>query len=61
MEKNRKKLIGVVVIVVVLLLWFIGTKNSLVSLKEDVEMQQSRGIQIMKKKYLLKLQMLDQI
>lgn len=41
MEKNRKKLIGVVVIVVVFLLWFIGTKNSLVSLKEDVEMQQS--------------------
>lgn len=42
MEKNRKKLIGVVVIVVVFLLWFFGTKNSLVSLKEDVEMQQSQ-------------------
>lgn len=43
MKNGTKVLIGSgVVVVVVILLWFFGTRNSLVSLKEEVEMQQSQ-------------------
>lgn len=42
MKNGTKVLIGSGVVVVVILLWFFGTRNSLVSLKEEVEMQQSQ-------------------
>lgn len=42
MKKSTIALISVVVVLAILVLWFFGTKNSLVSLKEDVEMQQSQ-------------------
>lgn len=42
MKNGAKVLIGIGVVVVVALFWFFGTRNSLVSLKEDVEMQQSQ-------------------
>ncbi len=42
MKNGTKVLIGIGVVVVVALFWFFGTRNSLVSLKEDVEMQQSQ-------------------
>lgn len=42
MKNGTKVLIGIVVVALVAIFWFIGTKNSLVSLKENVEMQQSQ-------------------
>ncbi len=42
MKNGTKVLIGIGVVVVLAIFWFFGTRNSLVSLKEDVEMQQSQ-------------------
>ena len=42
MKNSTKVLIGIGVVVVLSIFCFIGTKNSLVSLKEDVEMQKSQ-------------------
>lgn len=42
MKKEKKVLIGICALLLLVVLWFFGTKNSLVSLKEDVEMQQSQ-------------------
>ena len=42
MKNGSKALIVVVVVVLLFVFWFFGTRNSLVSLKEDVEMQQSQ-------------------
>ena len=42
MKNGKKVLIGSGVVVVLILIWFFGTRNSLVSLKEEVEMQQSQ-------------------
>lgn len=42
MKKETKVLIGICALLLLVVLWFFGTKNSLVSLKEDVEMQQSQ-------------------
>lgn len=42
MKSGTKVLIGIGAVVLVALFWFFGTRNSLVSLKEDVEMQQSQ-------------------
>lgn len=42
MKNSTKVLIGTGVVVVLSIFWFIGTKNSLVSLKEDIEMQKSQ-------------------
>ena len=42
MKSGTKVLIGIGVILLLVVFWFFGTKNSLVSLKEDVEMQQSQ-------------------
>lgn len=42
MKNVTKVLISIVAVVLLLVFWFFGTRNSLVSLKEDVEMQQSQ-------------------
>lgn len=42
MKNGTKILIGIGVVVVLAIFWFVGTRNNLVSLKEDVEMQQSQ-------------------
>ena len=42
MKNGTKILIGIGVVVVLAIFWFIAAKNSLVSLKENVEMQQSQ-------------------
>lgn len=42
MKNGTKVLIGIIVVVLLAVFWFFGTRNSLVSLKEDVEMQQSQ-------------------
>ena len=42
MKNGIKVLIGIGVVVVLVVFWFFGTQNNLVSLKEDVEMQQSQ-------------------
>lgn len=42
MKSGTKVLIGIGVVVLLAVFWFFGTRNSLVSLKEDVEMQQSQ-------------------
>lgn len=42
MKKATKVFIGIIAVVLLLVFWFFGTRNSLVSLKEDVEMQQSQ-------------------
>lgn len=42
MKSGTKVLIGIVAVVLLAVFWFFGTRNSLVSLKEDVEMQQSQ-------------------
>lgn len=42
MKKATKVLIGIIAVVLLLVFWFFGTRNSLVSLKEDVKMQQSQ-------------------
>ena len=42
MKKEKKVLIGICALLLLVGLWFFGTRNSLVSLKEDVEMQQSQ-------------------
>lgn len=42
MTKGKKVLVGIVALVVLVIFCFIGIKNSLVSLKEEVEMQQSQ-------------------
>lgn len=42
MKNGTKVLIGSGVVVVLILIWFFGARNSLVSLKEEVEMQQSQ-------------------
>lgn len=42
MKNGTKVLIGIGVVVLLAVFWFFGTRNSLLSLKEDVEMQQSQ-------------------
>lgn len=42
MKNSTKAAIGVGAVVLLLVFWFFGTRNSLVSLKEDVEMQQAQ-------------------
>lgn len=42
MKSGTKVLIGIVAVVLLAVFWFFGTRNSLVSLKEDVEMQKSQ-------------------
>lgn len=42
MKNGTKVLIGIAVVALLAVSWFFGTRNSLVSLKEDVEMQQSQ-------------------
>lgn len=42
MKNGTKILIGIGAVVLLAVFWFFGTRNSLVSLKEDVEMQQSQ-------------------
>ena len=42
MRNGTKVLIGIGVVVLLAVFWFFGTRNSLISLKEDVEMQQSQ-------------------
>ena len=42
MTKGNSILIGLGVVVLVIVFWFFGTRNSLVSLREDVEMQKSQ-------------------
>lgn len=42
MKSGTKVLIGIGVVVLLVVFWFFATRNSLVSLKEDVEMQQSQ-------------------
>lgn len=42
MKNGSKVLIGIGAVALVVAFWFFGTRNSLVSLKEDVEMQQSQ-------------------
>ncbi len=42
MKNGTKVLIGIGVVAVLVVFWFFGTRNSLMSLKEDVEMQQSQ-------------------
>lgn len=42
MKSGTKVLIGIGAVVLLAVFWFFGTRNSLVSLKEDVEMQQSQ-------------------
>lgn len=42
MKNGTKVLIGIGAVVLLAVFWFFGTRNSLVSLKEDVEMQQSQ-------------------
>ncbi len=42
MKNGTKVLIGISTVVLLAVFWFFGTRNSLVSLKEDVEMQQSQ-------------------
>lgn len=42
MKNGTKVLIGIAAVVLLAVFWFFGTRNSLVSLKEDVEMQQSQ-------------------
>lgn len=42
MKNGTKVLIVIGAVVLLVVVWFFGTRNSLVSLKEDVEMQQSQ-------------------
>ena len=42
MKNGTKVFIGIGVVAVLVVFWFFGTRNSLMSLKEDVEMQQSQ-------------------
>lgn len=42
MKNGTKVLIGIGAVVLLAVFWFFGTRNSLVSLKEDVEMQHSQ-------------------
>lgn len=42
MKNGTKILIGIGAVVLLAVFWFFGTRNCLVSLKEDVEMQQSQ-------------------
>lgn len=42
MKNGSKVLIGIGAVALVVAFWFFGTRNSLVSLKEDVEIQQSQ-------------------
>lgn len=42
MKNGTKVLIGIGVVVALVVFWFFGTRNGLVTLKEDVEMQQSQ-------------------
>lgn len=42
MKNETKVLIGIGAVVLFIVLWFFGSRNVLVSLKEDVEMQQSQ-------------------
>ncbi len=42
MKSRTKVLIGIGAVALLAVFWFFGTRNSLVSLKEDVEMQQSQ-------------------
>ena len=41
-KTSTKVLIAIAAVVLVLVFWFVGTKNSLVSLKEDVSLQQAQ-------------------
>lgn len=42
MKNSTKVLIGIAVVALLSIFWFIGTRNNLVSLKEDVQMQQAQ-------------------
>ena len=42
MKTKTKVLIVIGIVLLLVGFWFFGTRNSLVSLKEDVEMQQSQ-------------------
>lgn len=42
MKNGTKVLVGVIAFVVLVAIWFVGTKNNLVTLRENVEMQQSQ-------------------
>lgn len=42
MKNGKNMLIVVVVVLAIIVFWFFGTRNSLVSMKEDVKNQQSR-------------------
>lgn len=42
MKKSTGIFVGIGVVVLIVVFWFFGTRNSFVSLKEDVEMQQSQ-------------------
>lgn len=42
MKNGKNVLIGVVVVLAIIVFWFFGTRNSLVSMKEDVNNQQSQ-------------------
>lgn len=42
MNNGKNVLIGVVVVLALIVFWFFGTRNSLVSMKEDVKNQQSQ-------------------
>ena len=42
MKKSNGFMIAVIVVVVIIGVWFIGTRNSLVSMREDVDMQLSQ-------------------
>ena len=42
MNNGKNVLIGVVVVLAIIVFWFFGTRNSLVSMKEDVKNQQSQ-------------------
>lgn len=42
MKNGTKVLVGIIAFVVLVAIWFVGTKNNLVTLKENVEMQQAQ-------------------
>lgn len=42
MKNSTKVLIGIGAVLLIIIVWFFGTRNTLVSLKEDVEMQKSQ-------------------
>lgn len=42
MKKSKGIFVGIGIVVLIVVFWFFGTRNSFVSLKENVEMQQSQ-------------------